>query len=59
MVEQLSLDDRKEAVREFLAAAEDPAKARAWIIECLNTESDAELLDWLADFSPTSTNNSQ
>jgi hypothetical protein len=41
--------DRIEALREFLNTAEDREKARAWIIECLDPETDSELLEYLAN----------
>lgn len=39
--------DRMDALREYLYLAEDKEKARAWILECLDPEIDAELLDYL------------
>lgn len=45
----LPQSERLIALREFLAQAENPKKARAWILELLDPEADADLLDYLAE----------
>lgn len=40
--------ERLAALKDFIAQAEDPAKARTWILEILDAEKDADLLDYLA-----------
>lgn len=51
-----SLDERKAALREYMESAEDPITARAFIVECLDAVTDADLLLWLEEsFPETST----
>jgi hypothetical protein len=46
-------DQRLAALKEYIAQAEDPAKARDWVLEILDPEADADLLDYLAEESLT------
>lgn len=41
--------DRLQALKDFIAQAEDPAAARTFILDILDPETDADLLDYLAD----------
>ncbi len=45
---------RLTALREFISQAENPEKARAFVLDLLDPETDADLLDFLAE-SPTET----
>jgi hypothetical protein len=54
----LPASQRLAALQEFIAKAEDPAKARDFILELLDPEKDADLLDYLAD-QPTAATNTE
>jgi len=45
-------EQRLAALKEFIAQAENPAAAREWILDLLDPEKDADLLDYLAEESP-------
>jgi hypothetical protein len=45
----LPQSERLSALREFIAQAENPEKAREWILDLLDPETDADLLDYLAE----------
>lgn len=47
-----SLDERKTALREYIDSADDPAAARAFIAECMDPVTDADLLLWLEETFP-------
>ncbi len=47
MADPADIEDRKAALQEYLDIAEDPAAARDFIADCLDPESDSELLTWL------------
>jgi hypothetical protein len=47
MPDLLTHNNRLDAVREFLAEAEDPEKARDFLLGLMDPERDAEILDFL------------
>ena len=49
MPDLLTHNNRLDAVREFIAEAEDPEKARDFLLELMDPERDAEILDFLTD----------
>ena len=52
MLNNGTLEDRQQALREYLDSAEDRTAARDFITDCLDPVNDAPLLAWLDEDSP-------
>ena len=44
--------DRLVALKDYIAKAENPLQAREFVLDLLDPEADADLLDFLAEESP-------